>query len=549
MEILVYIVSFTDLKTRQIFRTTCGTLNHYVAPYHFAFHNTTIDQLKTIEQQLSQRPQERISVDFRNPPLAFRLKALTAIKSISKCVNITSLNLLDVTSELYKHKAHTTLDALTALTNLQRLAIKTSAIEHSIATFTNLTKLTLDRGTDLVWYYKSLLSSLKNLQDLTLMQCDLCLPNYSLDKLTRLCIYTSSDIAGFSIFTNLKQLIVAQDPDSYATLDTQHSWTALEHITLAVKHARPGLVANTNLTRLELRCHEALYDLRALADLTQLQILSLDIRSSAFPVNLVFLDKMPLRSLHLSIAKLDSTLAIQHLNVDLLRELSLNMDANVKCKDQLTRLTNLESLALQSATVQSVTLTSLTRLTRLRLHKVQCGAVACFVRLKTMSVVANQRPLSGLSRLTDLEQLRCALKPSELTTLAALTSLRDLQLTVQGALTVNFFTRLLALTQLKLDAHNFPAPQWLTCLTCLVHLDLSHTAVTPKSFEALTALSKLTQLKVTCKQLRADLLFRLTRLQRIRLAPFENQPVNFKEQCIKNLPHFVDLQVNLDTRY
>jgi hypothetical protein len=381
VEILAEIVSYMDLPTRQIFRTTCRILNHYIAQCHFAYHNTTIDQLEVIEQQLAQRSADQISVDFVNPPLSFRLKALTAIKSISKFTNITSLNLLDLTSELnYKHKEDPTLLLLTSLTNLQRLAIKNYALENTVAAFSGLTKLTIDRTHDYIWSSNELLTSLKNLEDLTLPQCNLFSRSMQWEnyKLTRLCTDTSQSlqISCISSITNLKQLIIDHKlQDSYATLDPKNTWTSLEHLKLAVYCMPSDIEANTNLTKLELRCHQARSDLHKLAVLTQLQIVSLDIKIVPLPVTFTFLSRLPLRSAHLSIAALDNTQAIQYFHADLLLHLGLEIDSNSKFKDHLTRLTSLESLTLTSSKLVSVTLTPLTRLTQLVLRQVQCGAV------------------------------------------------------------------------------------------------------------------------------------------------------------------------------
>jgi hypothetical protein len=551
VEILAEIVSYMDLPTRQIFRTTCRILNHYIAQCHFAYHNTTIDQLEVIEQQLAQRSSDQISVDFVNPPLSFRLKALTAIKSISKFTNITSLNLLDLTSELnYKHKEDPTLLLLTSLTNLQRLAIKNYALENTVAAFNGLTKLTIDRTHDYIWSSNELLTSLKNLEDLTLPQCNLFSRSMQWEnyKLTRLCTDTSQSlqISCISSITNLKQLIIDHKlQDSYATLDPKNTWTSLEHLKLAVYCMPSDIEANTNLTRLELRCHQARSDLHKLAVLTQLQIVSLDIKIVPLPVTFTFLSRLPLRSAHLSIAKLDNTQAIQYLHADLLLHLGLEIDSNSKFKDHLTRLTNLESLTLTSSKLVSVTLTPLIRLTQLVLRQVQCGAVASFTNLKVMSVFGNLRALAGLNCLTNLEQLDCALKPAELNYISVLTRLRDLHLVVKGSAQANCLTCLSCLTYLKIDMQNFPSLQWLTCLTRLNHLDLINTIITAESFELLTALSKLTQLKVNCSDTSTQVLFKLTRLQRIQLAPFNQRQPNLKEQLFKNLPHFLTLKISL----
>ncbi|MBP5977837.1 hypothetical protein HW132_35360 [Brasilonema sp. CT11] len=275
----------------------------------------------------------------------------------------------------------------------------------------------------------------------------------------------------------------------------------------------------------------------------------MDIKTVPGPVSFAFLTKLPLRSAHLSIATLDNTKSIQHLNPDILLHLGLEIDANSKFKDHMTRLTNLESLTLTSARLQSVTLTPLTRLTQLRLHQVQCGSVAPFTQLKVLSVHGNQRALSGLNCLNNLEQLDCALKPTELNYFAALTRLRDLHLIVKGSMQTNVMENLSHLTYLKLDAYNFPTLRWLTSLTGLYHLDLINTTIKSDSFSHITALSRLTQLKFSCAEPNLNVLFKLTRLQRVQLAPFKMQPPHLKEQFFKNLPHLMTLKINLEVEW
>ncbi len=549
VEILVYIGSYMDLGTTQIFRTTCRTLNHYIPQYHFAFHNTTVEQLEAIEQQLAQRVSDRISVDFRDPPLKLRLQALKAIESISLYTNITSLNIFDLTSDLYtKHARDTRVTMLTLLSNLERLAIQSYVLEPILTTLNGLTKLTVN---NMQYWRLNNLSMLTNLHDLTLPNCEMY--DYSsISSLTRLHIEASPQMTTWSSIstpTTLKQLIITLKHKDTCVKLTPNRWHAakLEHVKLDILTMPSEIALNTNLTRLEIRCHETACDLTTLEALTQLQHLDLTIKQMTAPMAFTFLTKLPLRSAHLSIAKLDNTQAIQYFNTDILHHLGLEIDANSKYKDHLTRLTELESITLTASMLQSVTLTSLTRLTRLKLHQVQCGTVAPFTRLKVLSVVGNQRVLGGLNSLTNLEQLECALKPTELNYLSALTRLQDLQLTVKGSVQANVLARLSQLTYLKLTTYNVPSLAWLTSLTRLDHLDLLNCSIKPENFKLLTALRRITQLKVHCDEPSTGVLFKLTCLQRIQFAPFKQPPQgNFKEQLIKHLPHFVALKINLE---
>jgi hypothetical protein len=407
-----------DLPTKQIFRTTCRTLNHYIAQCHFAYHNTTIDQLEVIEQQLAQRSADQISVDFVHPPLSFRLQAKRAVNFISRFVNIVSLNLLDVTSELnniYEYGDENRLVAITSLTNIQRLAIQSDAATNIIPeSFRGLTKLTVSRVSSTI---EGKLPKFANLVDLSLPDCEsISIKN---DHLTRLYIETHQDLSlrhyslpfVLTALTNLKQLIVIKHKfNTYPTLNIGNRLKMLEHLKLDVDSMPEDIALNTNLTRLEIRCYKSTCDLNALTALTQLEIMHLDIKTMTKPFPFSCLTALPLLSAHLSIAALDNTQAIQYFHADLLLHLGLEIDSNSKFKDHLTRLTSLESLTLTSSKLVSVTLTPLTRLTQLKLHKVQCITVTSFTNLKVMSVFGNQRTLTGLDTLTNLENLECTLK-------------------------------------------------------------------------------------------------------------------------------------------
>jgi hypothetical protein len=541
----VHVASFMDLPTRQIFRTTCRTLNHYIAQCHFAYRNTTIDQLEVIEQQLAQRSSDQISVDFVNPPLSFRLQAKRAVNFISRFVNIVSLNLLDVTSELnniYEYGDENRLVAITSLTNIQRLAIQSDAATNIIPeSFRGLTKLTVSRVSSTI---EGKLPKFANLVDLSLPDCERTI-SIKNDHLTRLYIETHQDLSlrhyslpfGLTALTNLKQLIVKHKFNSYPTLNIGNRLKMLEHLKLDVDSMPEDIALNTNLTRLELRCYKSSCDLNALTALTQLEIVSLDIKTMTKPFPFSCLTSLPLRSAHLSIAKLDNAEAVPHLNADILLHLGLEIDSNSKFKDHLTRLTNLESLTLTSSKLVSVTLTPLTRLTQLKLHKVQCIIVTPLKNLKVMSVFGNQRTLAGLDTLTNLENLECTLKPTEIDSISPLTRLQDLHLTVNGVIRQNFMAPLYHLTYLKVDTYNPPPISWQTTMTRLNYLDLTNCAIMMEDLQQLTALTNLTQLQVNFPPRGAPVLFTMTRLQRIQFTPAYLSP-SLREQLMKKLPHF-----------
>lgn len=451
----------------------------------------------------------------------------------------------------YKEREDPSLFMLTRLTNLKQLAIGSAPAENMLSTLSGLTKLIIGQ----IRWGEPELTSLKQLADLTL--CDAHL-TASIERLstpmTRLVIEekktsrtTSGIYAGHQLkLTNLKHLVVQNKAkEAFAHLELSSRLTTLEHANLAVMNAPSNLTFNTNLTHLELRCNSTWYGLCSLSTLTWLQTLHLNVKHlygpAALQSSFTFLTNLPLRSVHLHIDDVDNTEAISCLNADLLLELGLDIDLNSKFKDHLTRLTNLESLTLTSSRLQSVTIASLTRLTRLQLHQVQCGPVA---PLKVLSVHGNQRALAGLNKLTNLEQLNCALKPTELSYMSSLTRLQDLHLIVKGSLPASFTAPLAQLTRLKLDAYNFPALQWLTSLTRVVHLDLIHTTIKHDNFGVLTALSKLTLIKVNCSQPDLTALFKLTRLEQIQFAAtFNQRPPDLRQQFIENLPHFI-VEVN-----
>jgi hypothetical protein len=136
-----------------------------------------------------------------------------------------------------------------------------------------------------------------------------------------------------------------------------------------------------------------------------------------------------------------------------------------------------------------------------------------------MSVFGNQRTLAGLDTLTNLENLECTLKPTEIDSISPLTRLQDLHLTVNGLIRQNFMAPLYHLTYLKVDTYNPPPISWQTTMTRLNYLDLTNCAIMMEDLQQMTALTNLTQLQVNFPPRGAPVLFTMTRLQRIQFTP------------------------------